>query len=143
MNEMALTQHVDALAQDSFKGRKTGTVYVHQTNAWFDEGYFQIFDNNRTATSEHLQRLREDMWIDKGTRFFIIDLVAYCSNTGQFAQMQFRADMRVTGELVPTVQVDVFCTSAPVSRLTVLFQRQLYQTLYLAHRLNPPCMHTF
>jgi hypothetical protein len=112
---MLLTQHVGALAQDSFKGRTTGKEYKHQSNAWYDEGYFEIFDNNRTATQEHLQRLREDMWIDKGTRFFFIDLVAYCGNTGQFAQMQFKADMRVTGELVPSVMVGFFSLHRPVA----------------------------
>jgi hypothetical protein len=106
---MLLKTHVVALAralpQDPFKGRKSGRMYVHTTNAWYDKGYFENFDSNYTASLEHLQRLRDDMWVDKGTRFFIIDLVAYCSNTGQFAEVQFKVDMRVTGELVPSVQV--------------------------------------
>ena len=99
---------VRALPQDPFKGRKSGRMYVHTTNAWYDKGYFENFDSNYTASLEHLQRLRDDMWVDKGTRFFILDMVAYCANTGQFAEVQFKVDMRVTGELVPSVEVCVF-----------------------------------
>jgi hypothetical protein len=40
---------------------------------------------------------RDDMWIDKGTRYFTIEFVVYSSNTGQFAVVQLDVDMRVTG----------------------------------------------
>lgn len=40
---------------------------------------------------------RDDMWIDKGTRYFTIEFVIYSSNTGQFAVVQLDVDMRVTG----------------------------------------------
>ena len=39
------------------------------------------------------------MWINKGTRFFVIEVVLYSSNTGQFAVLQFQVDMRITGSL--------------------------------------------
>ena len=47
------------------------------------------------------------MYIGKGTRFFKLDLVAYCSNTGQFAMLELKVDMRISGALVPKAQV--FC----------------------------------
>jgi hypothetical protein len=48
------------LAYDSttFKGNWSGTEYMHQSNSVFDFGFIENFDENRTNTELHLQRLR-------------------------------------------------------------------------------------
>mmetsp|Transcript_30393 Transcript_30393/g.49080 ORF Transcript_30393/g.49080 Transcript_30393/m.49080 type:complete len:787 (+) Transcript_30393:179-2539(+) len=113
-----------AYDETAFKGKKSGAMYTHRVNTWHDKGFFEEFDQNRTATDLHLQKLRDDLWVDKGTRFFRIDLVAYSSNTGQFAMMELSMDMRVSGAMVPSSQVycrryDYYQTTADWFRLAL------------------------
>ena len=89
----------------AFKGATTGTMYKHTQTSWTDFGFIENFDRNRSATAKHLKRLRSDLWVNNGTRFFKIDLVAYCANAGQFAFMEFKVDMRTSGSLLPSVDV--------------------------------------
>mmetsp|Transcript_12990 Transcript_12990/g.25934 ORF Transcript_12990/g.25934 Transcript_12990/m.25934 type:complete len:803 (+) Transcript_12990:147-2555(+) len=88
-----------------FTGVKSGKEYVFEEKAWYDYGYFVNFDRNKTAGVEQLKELRRDLWIGKATQFYRLDFVLYNPNVGQFATMEFKAQMRPTGIIIPYVEV--------------------------------------
>lgn len=88
-----------------FVGGQSGTVYQWEQKWYWDDGYYQNFDQNKTKAKQQLQRLRDDMWLGPATQYYRLDFVLYNPNVGLFAFCIFTFDMRPTGLIIPKFEV--------------------------------------
>mmetsp|Transcript_46808 Transcript_46808/g.111441 ORF Transcript_46808/g.111441 Transcript_46808/m.111441 type:complete len:812 (-) Transcript_46808:151-2586(-) len=88
-----------------FYGAMSKKEYKFEQPTWFDFGYYEIFGENQTKATMQMQRLRDDLWIDKGTQFTRLDFVVYNPNIGQFAIVNLQCTYSVTGLITPSVSI--------------------------------------
>ncbi|XP_067952037.1 polycystin-2-like isoform X2 [Watersipora subatra] len=65
-------------------------------------GYFQNLAANSTRSLELLAQLKENLWIDRGTRVVFIDFSVYNANINLFCIVRLTVEFPATGGVIPS-----------------------------------------
>ncbi|GJQ68934.1 putative calcium ion binding protein [Trypoxylus dichotomus] len=94
-------------------GLKTGTAWTHSLNpasvsvtgkvASYDaSGYYEKLTKTADGTLEILKKLKQNLWITRGTRAVFIDFTTYNANVNLFCVVKLMFEFPPTGGVIPT-----------------------------------------
>uniref|UniRef100_A0A673ATQ0 Polycystic kidney disease 2-like 1 protein n=1 Tax=Sphaeramia orbicularis TaxID=375764 RepID=A0A673ATQ0_9TELE len=68
-------------------------------------GYYQDLSRTKEETTEKLDELVENLWLDRGTRVVFIDFSTYNANINMFCVIRLVVEFPATGGAVPSYQI--------------------------------------
>lgn len=79
-----------------------GSSHWGKIGTYSGAGSFQDLGLNRTHSAEILASLREDLWIQRGTRAIFIDFTVYNANINLFCVIKLLFEFPATGGVIPS-----------------------------------------
>ncbi|XP_067106764.1 polycystin-2 isoform X1 [Osmerus mordax] len=86
------------------EGRLNGSSSGGQVSTYAGGGFYQDLGRSRERTAELLRSLRENLWLDRGTRAVFLDFSVYNGNINLFCIARLLAEFPATGGVLTSWQ---------------------------------------
>lgn len=89
----------------SSKGDLGGSSHWGKITSYSGAGYYKDLEITKHQSAEALQTLKENLWLDRGTRAVFIDFSVYNANINLFCVLRLVTEFPATGGAIPSWQI--------------------------------------